>query len=64
VQLVQVGRQAPTWATVRFLQMIIIGVMVFVVCGKFVFTFSSMAVTDSVRFEVLTALTVKITIVM
>lgn len=54
------GRQAPICATIQFLQVIIIGDMVFVVCGKFVFTFSSVAVTDSVRFEIFTALTVKI----
>lgn len=62
VQLVQASRQAPVCATIQFLQVIIIGVVVFVVCGKFVFTFSSMAVTDSVRFEIFTALTVKITV--
>jgi hypothetical protein len=62
VQLVQVGRYQQS--AVQLLQMVIIGVVLFVGCGKFVFTFSSMAVTDSMRFEVLTALTAKITVVM
>jgi hypothetical protein len=54
-------RQASTFG---FLQMIIIGVKAFVVCGKIVFTFRFMALTDNVISEVLAALTVKITIVM